>query len=103
VESPRRTDGNPFRFNVGYVIGDLEVKDRPAPAFTLLYMRIQNHLRKMGLARDALMALRAGMGVTLDVAEPLFDENELDRNASDEALPTDEAIKRLRAIIRSLP
>jgi len=103
VESPRRTDGNPFRFNVGYVIGDVEVKDRPAPAFTLYYMRIQNHLRKMGLARDALMALRAEMGVTLDVAEPLFDQTELDRNASDEALPTDDAVKRLRAIIRSLP
>jgi len=103
VESPRRTDGNPLRFNVGYVIGDVEVKDRPEPVFTLLYMRIQNHLRKMGLARDALMALRAGMGVAIDVAEPLFDQNELDRNASDEALPTDEAIKRLRAIIRSLP
>jgi len=103
VESPRRTDGNPFRFNVGYVIGDVEVQGGAAPAFTLLYMRIQNHLRKMGLARDALLALRSGMGVTVDVAEPLFDQNELDRNASDEALPTDEAIKRLRAIIRSLP
>src|SRR6185503_17878769 len=80
VESPRRTDGNPFRFNVGYVIGDVAVQDRPGPAFTLYYMRIQNHLRKMGLARDALLALRSGMGVIIDVAEPLFDQNELDRN-----------------------
>ena len=32
VESPRRTDGNPLRFNVGYVIGELEVQGRRAPA-----------------------------------------------------------------------
>ncbi|HEV8397252.1 MAG TPA: patatin-like phospholipase family protein [Vicinamibacterales bacterium] len=103
VESPRRTDGNPLRFNVGYVIGDLEVRDRPAPAFSLHYMRIQNHLRKMGLARDALLALRSAFGVAIEVAEPLFDQKELKGNASDEALPTEDAVKRLRAIIRSLP
>ena len=28
VESPRRTDRNPLRFNVGYVIGELEVQGR---------------------------------------------------------------------------
>jgi hypothetical protein len=103
VESPRRIDGNPLRFNVGYVIGDLEVQGRPTPTFCLHYMRIQNHVRKMGLARDALMALRAELAVPIDVAEPLFDEEQLDQDASDEALPTEDAVKRLRAIIRSLP
>ena len=104
VESPRRTDGNPLRFNVGYVIGDLDVQGRPAPVFSLHYIRIQNHLRKMGLARDALMALRSAVGVVaIEVAEPLFDEKELSRNASDEALPTDDAARRLRSIVRSLP
>ena len=104
VESPRRADGNALRFNVGYLIGDIEVQGRPAPTFTLYYMRIQNHLRKMGLARDALIALRAKLGgVAIEVVEPLFDQTEVARNASDEALPTDDAIKRLRAIIRSLP
>jgi hypothetical protein len=103
VESPRRTDGNPLRFNVGYVIGDLEVQGRPTPTFCLHYMRIQNHVRKMGLARDALIALRQELAVPIDVAEPLFDEEQLEQNASDEALPTEDAVKRLRAIIRSLP
>jgi hypothetical protein len=103
VESPRRTDGNPLHFNVGYVIGDLEVQGREAPTFCLHYMRIQNHLRKMGLARDALLALRSELSVAIDVAEPLFDAGEMDFDASDEALPTEDAVKRLRAIIRSLP
>ena len=103
VESPRRTDGNPLRFNVGYVIGDLEVQGRPTPTFCLHYMRIQNHVRKMGLARDALIALRRELAVPIDVTEPLFDEEQLEQNASDEALPTEDAVKRLRAIIRSLP
>ena len=71
--------------------------------FTLIYMRIQNHLRKMGLARDALLALRRDLGVAIDVAAPQFNVEELDQNSSDEALPTDDAVKRLRAIIRSLP
>jgi hypothetical protein len=66
-------------------------------------MRIQNHLRKKGLARDALLALRRDLGVAIDVAAPRFNVKELDQNASDEALPTDDAVKRLRAIIRSLP
>jgi predicted acylesterase/phospholipase RssA len=103
VQSPRRADGNPLRFNVGYVIGDLEAQGRPSPVFSLHYMRIQNHLRKMGLARDALLALRRDLGVAIDVAAPRFNVKELDQNASDEALPTDDAVKRLRAIIRSLP
>ena len=103
VESPRRADRNPLRFNVGYVIGDLEVQGRQAPVFSLHYMRIQNHLRKMGLARDALIALGKDLKVALDVPAPLFDAGKLDQSASDEALPTDDAVTRLRAIIRSLP
>jgi hypothetical protein len=103
VESPRRTDGNPLRFNVGYVIGDIEVKPGAAPAFLLHYMRIQNHLRKMGLARDALLSLRRTLGVELLVSDPRFDPRVADGKASDEALPTPRAVAQLRAIIRSLP
>jgi len=104
VESPRPSDRNPLRFNVGYVIGC--VRERPEGrrrVFSLHYMRIQNHLRKMGLARDALIALGKDLKVALDVPAPLFDAGKLDQSASDEALPTDDAVTRLRAIIRSLP
>ena len=64
-------------------------------------MRIQNHLRKMGLARDALMALRRS-SVSRSTSAPLFDCGPLDGRASDEALPG-RGRNRLRAIIRSLP
>ena len=73
VESPRRSDGSPLRFNVGYIIGDVVVAPGVAPRFVLYYMRVQNHLRKMGLARDALMSLRRTLGVELLVGDPSFD------------------------------
>ena len=102
VESPRRSDGNALRFNVGYVIGRLRENAEGPGAFSLHYMRIQNHLRKMGLARDALVELRRTLNADIDVSEPLFARAALDQTASDEALPTDDAAKRLRTIIRSL-
>ena len=100
VESPRRSDGQPLCFNVGYVIGGL---DRKNGELVVQYMRIQNHLRKAGLARDALMALGKKAGLTIEVADPAFNVTMLEQNASDEALPTEDAVRRLRAIIRSLP
>jgi hypothetical protein len=103
VESPRRTDGNPLRFNVGYVIGDIDVKAGQAPTFVLHYMRIQNHLRKMGLARDALLSMRRTLGAELLVSDPRFDTRVAEGKASDEALPSARAVAQLRAIIRSLP
>ena len=102
VASPRRTDGSPLRFNVGYIIGDLVVVDGK-PRFMLHYMRIQNHLRKMGLARDALVSLRRTFGVELVVADAQFDATVAEGNASDEALPLPDALARLRGIVRTLP
>jgi hypothetical protein len=66
-------------------------------------MRVQNHLRKMGLARDALLSLRRTFGVEVAVADVLFDPTVADGTASDEALPTAAALAQLRGIIRSLP
>ena len=103
VESPRRSDGSPLRFNVGYIIGDVVVAPGVAPRFVLHHMRIQNHLRKMGVARDALVSLRRTLGVELLVGDPLFDPAVADGSASDEALPSADGLARLRGIIRSLP
>ena len=103
VESPRRADRNPLRFNVGYVIGTLDAGTEASRTLSIHYMRVQNHLRKMGVARDALKALREDLRVGIEVAAPEFDAEELDQSASDEALPTEDAFKRLRGIIRSLP
>jgi len=103
VSSPRRSDGSPLRFNVGYIIGDIVVAPGVAPRFMLYYMRVQNHLRKMGLARDALLSLRRTFGVEVAVADVLFDPTVADGTPSDEALPTAAALAQLRGIIRSLP
>ena len=103
VESPRRSDGSPLRFNVGYIIGDVVVAPGAAPRFVLHYMRVQNHLRKMGLARDALVSLQRTLGVELLVGDPSFDLAAADGKASDEALPSADGLVRLRGIVRSLP
>jgi hypothetical protein len=107
VESPNRRDGSPLRFNVGYVIGDLEKDEQAAAVFRLHYMRIQNHLRKMGLAREALKSLRrnlrAAPGVEMMIATAPVDPRKRLFNSLDEALPTGDGVKQLRAILRSLP
>ena len=64
--------------------------------------------------KDKTVLITGARGLALQIARQLGadgarvmlaarDQSELDRNASDEALPTDDAVKRLRAIIRSLP
>lgn len=102
VESPRRSDGNPFQFNVGYVIGDLQSHEGSA-YLSLHYMRIQHHMRKMGLARAALVQLLRWSGANLVVAEPMFDSSVVDGGPSDEGLPLPNSVARLRGIVRSLP
>ena len=79
---------------------------RGARAFVLHYMRIQNHLRKMGLARDALMALRDGRSASSSTCgDPLFDATRCRRHGLGRS-----ACRRPRTpsagcarIIRSLP
>ena len=47
------------------------MKGEGAPTFGLHYLRIQNHLRKMGLARETLEGIAdAGEGDTIAVVPP---------------------------------
>ena len=103
VESPRRADGNPLRFNVGYLLGDFDVAADRTPRFELHYLRIQNHLRKMGLAREALKALQRDTGVRIVPSATPFDERAADGSASDEGLPLAGAVQALQRLTRSLP
>jgi hypothetical protein len=102
VKSPRRSDGNPLMFNVGYLIGDL-IRANGGPRFSLNYMRIQNHLRKMGLARDSLEALQRAELLDIEVAQPDFDEGVADGRLSDEGLPLPEAVRYIERLVRSIP
>jgi hypothetical protein len=101
AESPRKSDGNPLEFNVGYLIGEWDKQH-----FKLHHMRVQNHLRKMGLARAALemIALPAprGWGMTLEVVMP--DPRRAGGNvALDEALPSPAWAADVQRIVKSLP
>ena len=101
VSSPRRTDEYPLEFNVGYMIGVYDNSTDPK-RFALHYIRIQNHLRKMGIAREALLAVKKTY--ELSVQEPKFEAKGVaDGKASDEGLPSEDARRRLDAIVRSLP
>jgi len=100
VSSPRRSDEHPLRFNVGYMIGVYD-ETGTAKRFSLHYMRIQNHLRKMGVARESLLALKRTHELTVD--QPPFDLAVANGKLSDEGLPIGDAIRRLRGIVRSLP
>jgi predicted acylesterase/phospholipase RssA len=102
VESPRRSDGNPLQFNVGYLIGDL-LRTDGGSRFFLNYMRIQNHLRKMGLARDSLKALQHAELADIEVVQPNFDPSVADGRLSDEGLPLPEAVRYIEQLVRSIP
>jgi hypothetical protein len=104
VESPRRSDGHPMDFNVGYLIADI---DPNAQRLTLHHMRIQNHLRKMGLARAALAVIVSsddpGWNMDLEVAASTPAAAVGDGATMDEALPSDASLVRVQRIVRSLP
>ncbi len=103
VESPRRSDGNPLCFNVGYLVGNVASGGAREHAFSLHYLRIQNHLRKMGLAREALKGLQAREGMPIAVVPPEWDEGAIDGRLSDEGLPLPAAVRYLERLVRSLP
>ena len=66
-------------------------------------MRIQNHLRKMGLARDSLKALQRAELVDIEVVQPNFDERVADGRLSDEGLPLPESVRYIERLVRSIP
>ena len=87
VKSPRPADTYPFEFTAGYLI----VHDREGVT-RLVHIRVQNHLRKMGVAGTALRCLidstESGWGLPKVVVE-IPREHPKKRSVSvDEALPT---------------
>jgi hypothetical protein len=97
VESPRRIDGNPLLFNVGFAV----FGSAPGGGGHMLhYIRIQNHLRKMGLAEQALTEL-VGQGLTDVAIGPEHDQAATGR-ASDEAYPTRASARQLAQLVAML-
>lgn len=103
VPSPRRDEHN-LDFNVGYIIAHV---DWHRKVFRLHHMRIQNHLRKMGLAGHTLRMVTAspqakGWGLQLEIVEPEAVVTERVNVALDEALPSRSGARRLQRIVDSL-
>ena len=97
VESPRRIDGNPLLFNVGFTVLGSAPGGR---GHMLHYIRIQNHLRKMGLAEQALTEL-VEQGLT-DVAIGPERDQAVTGRASDEAYPTRASARQLAQLVAIL-
>jgi hypothetical protein len=95
VESPRRDDGHPFAFTAGYFIL-AHVTDDDA---TLVHVRVQNHLRKMGVAGTALRELMRpapeGWGLRRLEVRIADEDAPAQTVALDEALPRREVAKRV--------
>ena len=94
VESPRRTDGDPFAFTAGYLILRTVGKQT-----SLVHMRVQNHLRKMGMAGTALRCLLeaepGGWGLAHVVVEIPETEPKQQSVSVDEALPRPAAARQI--------
>jgi predicted acylesterase/phospholipase RssA len=105
VKSPRQEDRQELRFNVGYAL--LEMKNADAKASNIVYFRIQDHLRKMGLGREALSKLvdDYGFGLTNKVRAVPRPENQADDLSLGasvlEAYPSPEAEMNFRNLFAS--
>ncbi len=92
VTSPRREDGHPFEFTCGYMI----LRDAGRDTATLVHMRVQNHLRKMGVAATALRELSQGGSGQPRLAVHVAPEDPGTKSVSwDEALPRRDAALRI--------
>lgn len=95
VESPRREDGHPFAFTAGYFI----LAHLTADEATLVHVRVQNHLRKMGVAGSALRELLRpapdGWGLRRLAVRVEDEDAPAQTVALDEALPRREVAKRV--------
>jgi hypothetical protein len=103
VKSPRRSDGNDFEFTAGYLIA----RDATDGTRTLLHMRVQNHLRKMGVARGALEALLTAepggpARLPLRVEVPAADPPALASASKDEALPRPQAARKIEQKVEQM-
>jgi hypothetical protein len=95
VASPRRSDGNPFEFTAGYLILGRQNGDA-----SLVHMRVQNHLRKMGTAGKALRCLTQrgdeDWGLRKVVVEVPTAEPRTTSVSEDEALPRPAPARRIQ-------
>jgi hypothetical protein len=93
-----------LNFNIGFTLGQFSIKDRPP---SISYFRIQNHVRKMGLAREALDCLLKKYSNRLQNDVQIAPATEIAKGyegrASElEAIPSVEAVEKFRKLFDSV-
>jgi hypothetical protein len=92
-----------LRFNIGFALGQFSTRGQPP---SIWYFRIQNHVRKMGLAREALDCMLkgySGLRNEVRVASPMASPEEYEDRASElEAIPSAEAVEKFRKLFDSV-
>jgi len=93
-----------LNFNIGFAVGKFSTKEQ-APS--IWYFRIQNHVRRMGLAREALdYMLKEYSGRLRNdvrVAPPIESPDGYEGRASElEAIPSAEAVEKFRNLFDSV-
>jgi hypothetical protein len=93
-----------LNFNIGFALGQFSTKEQ-APS--IWYFRIQNHVRKMGLAREALDCMLKEYSGRLRndvrVAPPIESPEGYEGSASElEAIPSAEAVEKFRKLFDSM-
>jgi hypothetical protein len=107
VSSPRN-DGDVMEFEFGFALASISGTSARHENADIVYFRIRNYVRKMGLARQALIAMREKYQIE-NAIRPVPDEQirEL-RNSGRgesilEALPTLDAVHKFDRTLRSIP
>jgi len=102
VKDLKSIDNEDLDFNIGFALGDFSSK---ADAASVRYFRIQNHVRKMGLAREVLDCLLRRYSTRLrnDVrVAPAGSREKYKGRASElEAIPSAEAVEKFRTLFDS--
>jgi len=96
-------DNEDLHFNIGFALGRFSSS---AEAPSIWYFRIQNHMRKMGLAREVLHSMLEEYSGELrngvQVAPPGSRERYEGRASELEAMPSAEAVAKFRALFDSV-
>jgi len=99
VENLASINGEELEFNIGFALGHFSPP-------SIWYFRIQNHVRKMGLAREALDCMLKeypDLRNEVRVAPPQMSPEEHEGRASElEAIPSAEAVEKFKKLFNSV-
>jgi len=104
VSNLKSVNNEELKFNIGFALGQFSSKEQPP---SISYFRIQNHVRKMGLAREALNCMLKQYSGKLRnqvlLVPPAESPEDYEGRASKlEALPSAESVEKFRKLFDSV-